>query len=283
MGLLDTSILMACSALGVCGERANLHQSGTLAETWKLFSSQRPSAEDQTCGRYSSLKWQVFDDEGEIGARLSRTKRRIDPLPVGLAERRIGPVNVANRYVLESGEDWLIGIDGGEWGGGLFWVDSIGDSHQLLGSPVQGLFKVDGKLLAMAGNYDPMSEEGKAVLVVYQARTWHVSEESALSGVPRIVAIQKDGSVLVAADGGGGTVYRVRTRPRLMVDRLHDLGDVVPHSILRGSDGAIYVGLRLFVVKLTPSAEGFSEEWFVPEECSRLELAETSCRCVPEG
>jgi hypothetical protein len=52
-----------------------------------------------------------------------------------------------------------------------------------------------------------------------------------------------------------------------------------PNSVAVTPDGVIYIGMRLFVVRLTPHAEEYLEQWMVPDSCTRFQIQGLDCVC----
>jgi len=58
-----------------------------------------------------------------------------------------------------------------------------------------------------------------------------------------------------------------------------------PNSIVVTPDATIYVGMRLFVVRLVPTSKPgeYTEQWLVPEDCKQLRMEGYTCSCSSES
>jgi hypothetical protein len=53
------------------------------------------------------------------------------------------------------------------------------------------------------------------------------------------------------------------------------------NSMVIASDGSIFIGMRMFVLKLRPDEGQYKEEWLLPAECRESYLDGTNCICKP--
>jgi hypothetical protein len=53
------------------------------------------------------------------------------------------------------------------------------------------------------------------------------------------------------------------------------------NSMVIASDGSIFIGMRMFVVKLRPDEGQYKEEWLLPAACREFCLDGTNCICKP--
>ena len=58
-----------------------------------------------------------------------------------------------------------------------------------------------------------------------------------------------------------------------------DLSLLMPNSIARAEDGAIYVGNRLLLLRLVPGDGGWRDEWLLPNMCLRPRVEGSRCVC----
>lgn len=49
------------------------------------------------------------------------------------------------------------------------------------------------------------------------------------------------------------------------------------NSMVKGTDGSIYIGMRMLVLRLLPP--GYTEQWLLPDECRKFYLNQTNCVC----
>lgn len=46
-------------------------------------------------------------------------------------------------------------------------------------------------------------------------------------------------------------------------------------------DGSVVVGMRMFVLRLNPSSDGYTQQWLLPVECRTFHVAPGDCACAP--
>ena len=68
--------------------------------------------------------------------------------------------------------------------------------------------------------------------------------------------------MLVATDGH---LVRIGSGGRLTVLHRGKWSEIIPRSIVKDDDGAIYLGGRFAVIRLRPASSGYSEDWLAPE------------------
>ena len=109
--------------------------------------------------------------------------------------------------------------------------------------------------------------------------SWRLAPAAVLDGSPE-AWLAEDEQLLVVTEAGIWTLEPGRpVRHSLVLD----LGRVGPaDSLIRASDGALYVGLRHYVLALEDVGDNPTETWFAPSDCVSLRMR-TRCECVPLG
>jgi hypothetical protein len=46
------------------------------------------------------------------------------------------------------------------------------------------------------------------------------------------------------------------------------------------SSGVIHIGMRHFITRLTPNGNTYTQEWFVPADCTLFTKRDYDCVCV---
>jgi hypothetical protein len=139
-------------------------QAENLPAGWTTY----PDGDAIRCASYSILEWQVsLSPDGKllisgrprslIHAESLRTK-----LPRGFKRDK---EMIGNEALLKITHGWLVGFDAGEFGGGLWFVDSVGQSHKLTGENVHGLMSTPQGTLVFVGLSHLGLDTGKVLLV----------------------------------------------------------------------------------------------------------------------
>jgi hypothetical protein len=156
---------------------------------------------------------------------------------------------------------WLIGFDGGEFGGGL-WATNDDGSRKLNILPdedVHALFSTPDGVIVLSGLAHMGGDQGKAWFVPNSS--WanaQVKPLYDLGSSPEASVQESTSAVLVVTDKA---VSRVNSSGTL--DKLIDLpyGPIVANSIVIASDRTIYVGVHNYLLRLSPHSSSYSLEW----------------------
>jgi hypothetical protein len=184
-----------------------------------------------------------------------------------------------HRHVLAVPDGFLVGFDAGEHGGALFWLSSNGQSWRTLADEnVKGLVALGTReVLVLQGLNRRGTRWGVARWFQQGADArWTLSAEKKLDAGPEMFTATRD------------TVYVVTPWSLIRIGRdrevtvLQKLPKLMLHinSVTASADGALWMGMRHFVLRLAPGSNGFSHEWFVPKDCPRVEFRKYDCECV---
>ncbi len=88
-----------------------------------------------------------------------------------------------------------------------------------------------------------------------------------LDGAPEAFSKVSVDKVLVVTTQG---VSQVSSNGAMEKVLSRNFGMLYPNSIVSTKDGAIYTGMRLFVVRLVPLSGGYKEEWLVQKDCAHF-------------
>lgn len=136
-GHLASVATLVCAIFG-CGAPSRSNEPvapGPAASPWPLLTRLPgpPSAEEydyhRAGGQRRAAIWQVAGDQIQV-LPLKRPPDRVDPLPFdvppALDHRQFGGIQ---RSVVAVEDGWLVAMNGGEFAGGLYWVEA--SSHAL--------------------------------------------------------------------------------------------------------------------------------------------------------
>ncbi|HTV00198.1 MAG TPA: hypothetical protein VMF13_06660 [Luteitalea sp.] len=168
-------------------------------------------------------------------------------------------------------DGWLIGFNGGHYGGSLWWYPKAqGRGIKLSDQNVQAIVVAPGGTQAtVLSGLAISSVEGQAFRVARRATEsgWHVLSAPEFRGTPAAF-VMHEGDMLVAT-----------TRS---VERLPLSGDPIvlyaskemvlgaPLTIAVGESNEIVVGMRHFVLVLRPGPDGYLPRWYVPMPCGGI-------------
>ena len=139
---------------------------------------------------------------------------------------------------------------------------------------VRGLIPTRRGIFVLSGAAHMHTDFGN-VLMLSAPYDMHASFEweSSLIAAPQSFVKLADESILVADGYGIWKITSSGTKENLVwLKSLRGYFHWI-NSIAETSDGTIYLGCRMIVVRLRP---GYSEEWLVPEKCKSQNLCE--CR-----
>jgi hypothetical protein len=235
------------------------------------------------------LFWQVSLADGVTTAERLKSREHVDPIPFTYAksEDRRG-----SRHVARVEDGWLVGFDAGEFGGGLWWFGGP-DGHKsrrIRPSPkspanpndvfhaenVLGLPLVRGHRLVLMGLDHLTGRSGRVFRAVAGPTGWDLAPVAVLDAQPDVWLV--DGSrLLFLTESGLWTSNGFEAR------RMHALalGALGPTSMVRAADGAFYIGMRYYVLRLAERGDSWEEAWFVPASCQRMQLRDYECECLP--
>ena len=251
----------------------------SLPSGWQVYRQGNDlGAEARSCvGRSRSGEaWQVALVAGELktGPRTARSATDVDSRVVASLPKGFDPGDVVAVEGFDDG--WMVGLDRGEWGGNLNWIDSEGNRTVLLDTNVTSLVRNGTEVFVLSGLSHLSHSSGGIYLAARRGREWSIRRLVELDEAARAASLTLDGRLLAVTMKGiliqDGESFR-----RLMAV---DYGRLAPNSVVGTRDGAIYVGLRMFVARLVPDGSGFIHEWLLPSTCPKgLEFREMVCSC----
>ena len=98
-----------------------------------------------------------------------------------------------------------------------------------------------------------------------------------LGSAPNAFAKNAPDSMLVLTTTG---LLRVETSGKIehLLKTRYEI--LYPNSMTLTASGVIYIGMRHFVTRLTPSGNTYTEEWFVPADCTTFAVRDLDCVCT---
>jgi hypothetical protein len=283
--------------LFTCGAAVSMPTTGStqslVPPAWKrLAAAPSPHSAEYACAGRTDTSWHVQFVNGQLQAKGVETYvPRRDALPYAidlagvigtpppapgrdLAQQHDWALTYARdhaeRRVVRTRDGWLVGFNGGEFGGSLWWYPAApGPGTRLSDRNVRGL--IDGPtgqtFVALVGFSPAGMGEGAALTVESDASAvWHVSRQVDLRGAP--YAYVRDAADLLVATQASVERLSQSGESRVLSDATY--GSMTPSSIAVGPNGEIAVGLRFFVDVLVPGESQYGHQWFVPTKCTRF-------------
>jgi hypothetical protein len=266
--------------------------AGVIPDGWYVYTDKNLSHPDQytrRCFNYSHNHWEVSSDGDAIRiTKQARQKGEIQPLPPlpprlkfeqGMPGRT---VDAGLRSATHFGNTWLIAYDAGEWGGGLWITNEDGsETKRIINENVHAVIPIEGGFLVLSGLAHLSGDFGNAFIFSNpEGLKIPLRRTLRLDGEPRTYAKEPDGSVLFVTTRG---LSRITKSGELQ--SLSSFPDWTRYQYASSmailSDGSIFVGMRMFVLKLRPITGGYSQEWLLPTECRQFGLKEIDCICKP--
>jgi hypothetical protein len=249
--------------------------------------SHRPSPEDLQCANYSRSEWTVSYENGSVRA-LKSDSGHMDKLPFNYqrSEDRAG-----DRYVERVSDGWIVGFDAGEFGGALWWFSPSGDRSERLSPPmnapahpkdifkaenVHGFARYGTDLLVFMGLDHLGGRSGRVFRLVREAGRWELLPFTVLDGTPNAWVVNHDGVVILTNSALWLALSNNQVRKLCSLD----LAGLHPNSMVQGSDGDIYIGMRRYVLRLRKDGSNWIDTWFVQSGCVEAKITGYECKCA---
>lgn len=216
--------------------------------------------------RLSVCEWSVSVDSGSLAARIYDRNPASVALPFEpsqcpkyeivhcacnkTAAENDPPLRVTD--FLRTPTGYLVSYDSGEFGGGLSWFDASGTfRQQITGENTIRIVATPSGITAVSQTASMIEPIGHVLRLMQSGARWRFSRTK-LPGVPHAVSQDSDGTMLVATDGH---LVRIGSGGRLTVLHRGKWSEIVPRSIVKDDDGAIYLGGRFAVIRLRRAAK----------------------------
>jgi hypothetical protein len=211
---------------------------------------------------YSTHEWRVSVSSGRLeitdkGNRDHEQAGLMFPPHFHRTKDMIGRAMTAR-----AGGNWLIGFNGGEFGGGLWWASPDGKRTKLLTRENVQAFVQRGKdVLVFTGLAHMGYNRGAAYLFRSTSNDGEITHIGDLDSAPYAALLESNGSVLVALSNGVVTLRPDGSFVRLY--KQEEMPILYPNSVAGEESDAIFVGMRFYVLRLHHRADGVYEStWF---------------------
>lgn len=255
--------------------RTQLPRSEPPPEGFVILPSSKDVLNRPNCDKI----WEVFQEEDTTKIREQSKEPTRSVLPFKIDKPFL---RVSSHHVQQVDDGWLIGFERGEWGGGLLWFSPDGSKQkELVRGNVYGLVKSSTGIFVVTGLSHRGLSEGKIFHVQKgEGGNWDAKLLVDFGGNPDTFTQESPDSLLVVigyklvrnafgnfVEAPGG-LWRVKTNGKVDSLMISDrLARINPNSMTLSQAGVIYLGAWRFVMRLTPVANGYREETFVPLNC----------------
>lgn len=172
----------------------------------------------------------------------------------------------------------LLGFDGGEFGGGLWWFGPRGvPTIQLSKENVRGLVTAGGRHIVLLATSHGGHNEGRILEITTHGGRRQARPFATLPGSPEAYVGEPGGSVLILTAMG---LVRVDNLGATRVLTKGDYRGLYPSSLVRMRDGTLYAGMRHYLVRLSAIGKSHKEEWFVRTDCRQFRMQNDECTCL---
>lgn len=280
-------------------------QDGIPSDWKKLARPPSPYSGEMRCAGLTRSNWVVSYAAGAIGLlAYERFDHRRDslPYPVDFSDAidtppppppvdgkyspeltgrqrewaRVYARDHAGHLVARVSDGWLVGFDGGEYGGSLWWYPAEpGPGQKLWSHNVNFIESSDEPDSFVAFSALVGFRTGAVLTISRTGGIWGVRRHTALSG-----------GIRVHTSHAGGWLAATTTE-LLLISRQGEvttlaqlpLNSATPISIVVGPGGDIVIGRRFFVSVLRRVGPTYEEDWYVPPACQRFKDG-VPCLCI---
>jgi hypothetical protein len=171
--LITIFFLVICSscAESISSQQTNIPQGKPIASSipdgWVLYPDSEINSSTLQCANYSRREWRVEQSENNVKIHLDKLQDHQAALPDIIRFRNVEVGTKGYRSVEQVADGWLVGLDVGEFGGGLWWFSSDGKANKKLSAEnIVGFAKTSTGVLAFTGLAHLGFDNGKVLKVV---------------------------------------------------------------------------------------------------------------------
>jgi hypothetical protein len=259
---------------------------------WFVYPDSKLKHADETtlrCFNFSHNEWHVSIKADYVQiTKWSGRKFDVPSLPPLLKVQPGMPgktVSAGLSGAMHFAKGWLLAYDAGEFGGGLWLTNEDGsEAKRILGDNVLAIVPLDGGGFLVLSGLAHLSMDFGNLFIFSNPEDMNIALQYSahLDGAPTAYTKLTDGSVLFLTTLSLNSIaVKPRTSAELNYFFPHWMKMQYPNSMVALKDGTIFIGMRMFVLRLTPSTAGYKEDWLLPNSCRKFENSETDCVCRP--
>jgi hypothetical protein len=232
--------------------------------------------------------WECAEYGGSVIVGLDEGAVRISKPPDEEAEEvplpqylKLSKEMIGRRSLLRTADGWLVGFDGGEFGGGLWWFNNEGDKNRkLLSENVHSIYQTTDGVFVLVGLAHLSLDDGKIYQFTETAEEKSVKPFADLGGSPEASTVDPDGQFIIATPRG---VLAVDYMGSIRDLYKSDEGLTYPTSVVVDAAGDIFVGMRFFVLRLIRIKDGaYKPQWLMSKKCQSFKIVKGICTCADQ-
>jgi hypothetical protein len=166
------------------------------------------------------------------------------------------------RSIMKVDKGYIVGINKGEFGGGLWFVSQSGDVAYELAKRLNivKIFEYKSRIFAIEG-LDHMGFPRGNVIEIYQDTTWKYKVLHRLTDAPYLIRRHNDHLIIVAS----GSIYKIDKNLKIstLLKAPFSWNMLFPSSVLFDQED-IYLAMRGGILKIAAFETKPMYEWYVP-------------------
>jgi hypothetical protein len=231
---------------------------------WKIDTL--PTGEKIYPANHSKDNW-VFSKSGEnweiVRDNFKREKGDSFPFSPEFIDKNLKEIK-GNRFVKKTADGYLVGLNKGEFGGGLYFIKPDGlDGYEMAGYlNIHNIFEYNSKYFAIEGLAHLGGQRGQIIEIFKEDTVWKYKSLTSLMEAPKLITDYKNEKVIVTSQyvlkfGNDFKVSEILKSPIYW-------GMLYPSSILIEKND-LYLAMRQGVLKIKQFNSTPEYEWYIPK------------------
>lgn len=202
-------------------------------------------------------KWEIVRND------FKREKGDSFPFTPDCIDKNLKEIK-GNRFVKQTADGYLVGLNKGEFGGGLYFIKPDGlDGYEMAGYlNIRSIFEYNSKYFAIEGLAHLGGQRGQIIEIYKEDTVWKYKSLTKLIEAPALITDYKNETIIVTSQyvlkfGKDFKVQEVLKSPIYW-------GMLYPSSILIDKSD-LYLAMRQGVLKIKTFDTVPEYEWYVPK------------------
>jgi hypothetical protein len=231
---------------------------------WKIDTL--PTGDRIYPANHSQNNW-IFSKSGEhwvvIKNNFKREKGDSFPFTPAFIDKNLKEIK-GNRFVKKTADGYLVGLNKGEFGGGLYFIKPDGlDGYKMGGYlTIRNIFEYNSKYFAIEGLAHLGAQRGQIIEIFKTDTVWKYKSLTSLIEAPELITDYNNEKIIVTSQ------YILKFGKDLKVSEILKSpfywGMLYPSSILINNND-LYLAMRQGVLKIKKFDSTPEYEWFIPK------------------
>lgn len=231
---------------------------------WKIDTL--PTGDRIYPANHSQDNW-IFSKSGENWAivrnNFKREKGDSFPFTPDFIDKNLKEIK-GNRFVKKTSDGYLVGLNKGEFGGGLYFIKPDGlDGYEMAGYlNIHNIFEYNSKYFAIEGLAHLGGQRGQIIEIFKADTVWKYKSLTSLIEAPALITDYNNENIIVTSQ------YILKFGKDLKVSEILKSpfywGMLYPSSILIDNND-LYLAMRQGVLKIKKFDSTPEYEWFIPK------------------